>query len=60
MIWMDAMFFNNNEVSEYNLGHFKQDQSMSKWSTGLAYVGNLINYLLYLATPFPRDLGIDL
>ena len=33
---------------------------MSKQPTGLAYVGNFVNYLLYLPAPFPRGLEIDL
>ena len=33
---------------------------MSKWPAGSAYIGNFINYLLYLLAPFPRGLCIDL
>ena len=35
-------------------------QSISKWPTGLAYVGSFINSFLYLLAPFPRGLGINL
>ena len=57
---MDTTFFSNNKVSEYKLEPFEHAQSMSKWPTGLAYVGSFINYLLYLPDPFPRGLYIDL
>ena len=33
---------------------------MSKQQTRSAYVGNFINYLLYLPDPFPKGLRIDL
>ena len=34
--------------------------TMFKWPAGLAYIGNFINYLLYLPATFPRGLWIDL
>ena len=60
MGWMDPKFLSNNKGSECKLGLFEYAQSMSKWPTGLAYIGNFINYLLYLPDPFPRGLWIDL
>ena len=58
--WINTTFLNNNKVSKSKLGPFECTQSISKWPTGLAYVGSFINYLLYLPDPFPRGLGIDL
>ena len=54
------MFPSNNKVSENKLVPFEHAQSMSKWPAGLAYIGNFINYLLYLPAPFPRGLLIHL
>ena len=38
----------------------KHAQSMSKWPSGSAYVGNFIDYLFCLAVAFPRGLCIVL
>ena len=58
--WMDATLLSNNKVSENQSGPFEHAQSMSKRPAGLAHIGNLINYLLYLPYTFPRGLVIDL
>ena len=58
--WMNAIFYNNNKVSEHKLGPFEHAQSMSKQPARLVYVGSYINYLSYLAAPFPRGMCIDL
>ena len=58
--WMDAMFLNNNKVYERKSGLFEHAQSISKWPTRSKYVGNFINFLLYLLDAFSRGLGIDL
>ena len=55
-IWIDAIFLNNNKVSEHKPGPFEHAQSMSKWPARSVYIGNLINYLLYLPALFPRGL----
>ena len=47
-------------MSKCKSGPFEHAQSMSKWPAGSAYVGNFINYLLYLPDPFLRGLCIDL
>ena len=45
-------------MSECKSRPFEHAQSMSKWPSGLAYIGNFINYLLCLPAPFPRGLCI--
>ena len=57
---MNTIFFSKNKVAKRKLGPFERTQSISKWPTGSAYVGNSIDYLLCLPVPFPRGLGIDL
>ena len=57
---MDEIFFNNYKVSKHKSGMFEHAQSMSKWPAGLVYIGNFINYLLYLPDPFQKGLGIGL
>ena len=57
---MHAIFLSNTKVSERKSGPFEYAQIMSKWPAGLVYIGNFINYLLYLPVPFPRGLCIDL
>ena len=47
-------------MSECKLGPFEHAQSMSKWPTGLGYIGNIINYLWKLPDTFPRGLYKDL
>ena len=47
-------------MSERKSEPFKHTESMSKWPSGSVYIGNFINYFLYLPTPFPRVLCIDL
>ena len=54
------MFLSNIKVSKCKSGQFEYAQSMSKWPTGSAYVGNFISYLLYLPDSFPRGLCINL
>ena len=54
--WMDTMFLSNNKVSKCKSELFEHAQSMSKQPAGSAYVGNFINYLLYLPDTFPRGL----
>ena len=58
--WIYTMFLSNNRVSECKSGPFEDAQSMSKQPVGSAYLGNFINYLLYLPVPFPRGLCIYL
>ena len=57
---MDTILLTIVKVSEYKLGPFEYTQSMSKWPTGLAYVGNFISYLSFLPASFPRGLEVDL
>ena len=45
MSWMDAIFLNNNKMSECKLRPFKCTQNMPKRPAGLAYIGSFINYL---------------
>ena len=48
------------EVSKHKLRTFEHAQSISKQLTGSVYIGNGINYFLYLPDLFPRGLTIDL
>ena len=57
---MDVMLFKTVRTSERKLGPFEYAQSMLKRPKGSVYVGNIIDYLLYLSTTFPRGLGVDL
>ena len=57
---MDTILLIIVKVSEYKLGPFAHTQSMSKWPAGLVYRGNNISYFMYLPTPFPRFLEVDL
>ena len=56
--WMNIILFTTIKLSENKLRPFEHTQSMSKWPTGLVYVGNIINYLLYLLAP--RGIEVDL
>ena len=47
-------------MPEHKLGLFEYTQSMFKLPTGLVYIGNTINCLLYLSAPFPKGLKVDL
>ena len=35
-------------------------KACKKWPVGLAYIGNIINYLWHLPDPFPRGLWKEL
>ena len=57
---MDITWFTTVKVSECKLELFEYTQNMSKWPAGSVYIGNIINYLMYLPDPFPRGLKVDL
>ena len=54
--WIDAMLLKTVKASELKLGPFEHTQSISKPPARSVYVGNIINYFVYLPAPFPRGL----
>ena len=57
---MDVALLITIKVSECKLGLFDHTPIISKLPTGLVYIGNIINYLLYLPDSFSKGLEVDL
>ena len=47
------------KVTQCNSGLFEHAVSISKQPTGSIHIGNIIQYLIYLLTPFPSGLKVD-
>ena len=54
---MDITLFTTVKLFKHKLELFEHTQSMSKYSTGSVYIGNIINYL---PDPLPRGLEVGL
>ena len=57
---MHIMLFSIVKVFKCKSGPFKHALNISKWSAGSVYIGNVINYLIYLLVPFLRGPEVNL
>ena len=56
--WIDITLSTTVKVSECKLGLFEHAQSIFKQPIRSLYIGNIVNYLIYLPDPFPRGLEV--
>ena len=57
--WMDLILYTTVKVTKHWLRPFKHTKSISKQPPRPIHIGNIMYYLIYLRTPFPRGLKVD-